>query len=144
MRMSFNVELKGLEISKKRTIESSKKVLWKAMNKMQEIAVNKVPVDTGLLKNSIILTPKFEGASEYILADGVDYGIHVEYGTSPHFVPITPLKGWSRRVLGNENIAYAISHTIAKYGTPAQPFFRPALLEVKEYWIKEFWNQINT
>lgn len=36
-------------------------------------------VDTGALKNSIIAEP--EGDLTWILHDGVEYGVHLEYGT---------------------------------------------------------------
>lgn len=49
-----------------------------------------VPVDTGALKNSIIAQP--EDAKTWILHDGMEYGIFVEFGTSrmaahPFFLP---------------------------------------------------------
>lgn len=49
-----------------------------------------VPVDTGALKNSIIAEP--ENRTTWILHDGMQYGIHVEFGTTrmsahPFFLP---------------------------------------------------------
>lgn len=58
------------------------------------------------------------------------------HNTSPHFVPIGALKGWSRRVLGDEKLAFAVRAKIAKLGVPANPFFRPALHEVKSVHLK--------
>ncbi|NOR84996.1 hypothetical protein GQ473_02670 [archaeon] len=81
MKMNFNLSLSGLGNEKRDTEEKAKLVLWKCMNKMDEIATRTVAVDTGRLKNSIHLTPMQKGAREYILSDGVDYGIHLEYGT---------------------------------------------------------------
>ena len=79
--MNFTLDLTGLDQSKREDEEKAKLVLWKCMNKMEEIAKIKVPVDTGRLKNSIFLSPMQRGSRNYLLADGVDYGIHLEYGT---------------------------------------------------------------
>ena len=140
MNIKFKTEIK---LPKKDLIEErTKRVLWKSVNKVVELAKGYAPVDTGLLRNSITFYPIWPGSAEYLITDGVDYGIHVEYGTSPHSPPIGPLKLWSRRVLGDEKAAYAVRAGIAKYGTPAQPFFRPSLAQVKAYWIKAFFGQV--
>lgn len=135
MKLKFNIDA---NISKKLTNEQLKKVLFRSMLKMHELATQNAPVDTGRLRNSIILKPATPGYSNYIISDGVDYGIHVEYGTSPHYVSPENLKGWARRVLNKGNLAYPVAASIAKYGTEAQPFFRPALDEVKNVWVKRF------
>ena len=82
--MSFNVQTK---LNKDVLIEHSKKVLWLSMNKMQGLAKGYAPFDTGKLSSSIHLIPMSSGAISYTLVDGVDYGIHMEYGTKPHWIP---------------------------------------------------------
>lgn len=140
--MKLDIDFNQNLISKKELADKLRLVLFLSMNKLQEAAIRRAPVDTGRLRTSIHLTPATPGFDEYILSDGVDYGIHLEYGTSPHYVPISPLKGWSRRVLGDEAISYAIRAAIAKRGTPAQPFFRPALVEVKRINFGKIWNKV--
>jgi len=66
----------------------------------------------------------------------------VVHNTSPHITSAENLKGWSRRVLHNENAAYAVMKAIAKRGTEAQPFFRPSLDQVKTIWVPRYFNQI--
>ena len=112
------------------------------MHKMEELAKMRVPVNSGLLKRSIKLNPISYGAKEYTLVCGEAYGINVEFGTSPHYVPIQPLKDWSKRVLGDESAAYAIRAKIAKYGTEASPFFRPSIMEVKHFWLPRYWRDV--
>jgi hypothetical protein len=51
------------------------------------------------------------------------YAVAVEEGTRPHWAPIGPLKLWARRVLGDEDAAYAVQAAIARRGTRAQRFF---------------------
>ncbi len=142
MNMSFSLEMEGLQIAENHTTEQAKKVLWLSMNKMQQLAKRFAPVDTGLLRRSITLQPIQQGAIEYLLADGVKYGEDVEYGTTPHFIPVDNLKGWSRRVLGDETLAYAVAKSIAVKGTTAHPFFRPSLLEVRTVWLEKYWAQV--
>ena len=132
-----------LERIQKDILADSKKVLYLAMNKMMNLAVAYAPVDTGMLKNSITLTPSKPGSDVYDLTDGVDYGIHVEYGTKPHFVPIAPLKLWAKRKFGEESIGYAIRAVISKRGMQEHPFFRPALHEVKIVWLPAYEKQLN-
>ncbi len=135
MRIKFKVESK---IDADKIIEKQKKVLFDSMLKMQELAITKVPTDQGMLANSIQLFPMTKGSTEYILAARSSYAQAVEYGSSPHFVPIEPLKGWASRKLGDQSLAWAVRQKIAKYGTKAHPFFRPAFDEVKNIWVSRY------
>jgi len=76
--MKFNVET---ELDKKILFDIAKKVLWKTMNKVEELAKVYVPVDTGRLKTSLHLVPRRPGQVEYIVTDAVEYGVFQEYGT---------------------------------------------------------------
>jgi len=138
MNLKFNIDWK---IKKKETEEKTKQVLFDCMVKMHELAVINCPVDTSLLVNSIKIFPSVPGAKSYILADGVTYGIDVEFGTDPHVVKAAELKGWARRVLGDEGAASEVAKKIAKKGTEASPFFRPSLDQVKQIWVKRFWQR---
>jgi len=138
MRLKFNIKS---VINKKKTIEQAKSVLFNCMNKMNELAIINCPFDTGALRWSIKLFPSVPGYKEYILAAGTSYAINVEFGSSPHYVSAKHLKDWARRVLGNENLAYPIAKKISMKGTPSQPFFRPALSQVKDIWVSRYWKQ---
>lgn len=126
-------------IKREEVLEKAKKVLFDSMLKMQEIAITKAPIDQGILAGSIHLLPMQPGALEYTLWARSSYARAVEFGTSPHFVPIEPLKGWATRKLGDQSLAWAVRAKIAKEGTDAHPFFRPAMDEVKEIWIPRYW-----
>ena len=130
-------------ISEETSVERLRKALYLSMVKMKEIAMRKAPVDLGGLKAGIAqgLSPNTKNSDTYTLEDGVEYGLYVEYGTSPHWVPIKPLIEWAMRHGGDKGFAYAIQHKIAKYGMNAHPFFRPAFYEVKEKWIPFFFNK---
>lgn len=140
--LNFSINLTGIKKGKQLTEVEGQKILFNAMTQMQNLAKRRAPVDTGRLRASINLFPEAKLASEYLLVCGVDYGVYVEYGTSPHYPPISPLKRWSRHVLGDEEAAYAVRGKIAKQGTPAQPFFRPAFNEVKNVYLPRLLKKI--
>ena len=88
MKMSFNV---SYNLDEGKMKDAAREVLYQAMHEMHDEASILCPVDTGRLKNSIHLDP-IGKADTIILADGVDYGVHQEFGTvnmppSPFFRP---------------------------------------------------------
>jgi len=120
MKLTMSTDDEMLRIQKQ-IVKNSNNVLYKAMNKMMNLAATYCPVDTGMLKNSITLTPIMPGSDVYDLTDGVFYGVYVEYGTRFHNQKLTKAK---KKELG-----------ITKGGQMAQPFFRPALHEVNTVWL---------
>lgn len=55
-------------------------------------AARRAPVDTGALRSSITSESHMEGELRYVMQDGVNYGVHNEFGTSrmpahPFFIP---------------------------------------------------------
>ncbi len=124
------------DVNEKLVNQKTKIVLFKTMLKMQRIAKRLVPVDTSRLRRSIILTPSFIGSDLYILLTNVEYAADVEFGTSPHMVDPEDLLSWSRRKLGDENLAFPIAKKIGKFGTRPQPYFRPALFQAKHKDVK--------
>ncbi len=135
MQIKFNIkgELKDEEI-----IEKIKLVLFKSMIKMQELATINCPVDKGRLRNSIHLNPTSPGYFRYFLRDGVQYGSDVEYGTSPHIIRPKSAKALKFSSKGKTIFSKKINHP----GTPAQPFFRPALDQVKTVWVGRYFEQV--
>ena len=85
----------------------------------------KAPVDTGRLRSSIttVLQPM-----KALVGPTVFYAPYVEYGTRPHWAPKGALQPWASRhgfpagSLGD----FLVRRAIAKRGTRAQPFMRPA------------------
>ncbi len=138
--MNIKFSLKT-DLNKEDIIDKAKLVLFHSMIKMHELATMNAPFDTGLLSSTIKLFPSQPGATSYTLADGVEYGIDLEYGTSPHYVSGKHLESWAKRVLGNKGAAFAVAKKIAQKGTEAQPFFRPALDQVKNVWVKRYWEK---
>ena len=69
---------------------------------------------------------------------GKKYGIFVEKGTRPHWPPPEPIEKWARIKLGQPGLGFVISRKIARVGTPAHPFFRPAVEESVDFVEKTF------
>jgi len=74
----------SMDINEETIIKRLRMVLFRVMKRVEELSSRKAPVDTGRLKNSIQLSPKTPGHDDYIVADGVHYGIHQEFGTITH------------------------------------------------------------
>jgi len=81
------------------------------------------PVDTGRLRSSINVKSTDRG----LLISMVGYGKNVEFGTPPHAISPEELKGWSKRKLKDENLAYSVAEKIMRYGTRPNPFIRNTL-----------------
>lgn len=102
--------------------------LAKAAFTVEAAGKAKAPIDTGRLRASIgtRLTP-----TSAIVGTPLLYAPHVEYGTKPHFPPPAALQPWARRHGFPKGMAgaYMVARAIAKRGTRAQPFMRPALAQ---------------
>lgn len=116
--MEFDIDVKNFEaMTGDKTKKEIKELIKKSMsavaieweNECKRI-IQDGALDTGEFANSIH-TEVFEesdGSVGFIGADGVNYGIHWEYGTIKHWVPFfrhgnldePVLADWGRRVLG--------------------------------------------
>lgn len=132
MKIKFKVKKKDVNINQE-VKKRSKKVLYRAMLTMQNIAIQKAPVDTGTLRTRITISPIEQGFTQYQLIANTDYAAGVEYGTDPHKISAEGFENlvrWSRRKLGNKNAAWGVKYKIENTGTEAQPYMRPARDEV--------------
>ena len=74
------LETHGLQQILRSLDGDAEKVLDVAARNIERIAKDLAPIDTGALKNSIHVIK--EKPLERIIADGVEYGIYQEYGTT--------------------------------------------------------------
>lgn len=107
-----------------------RKRLFDAADRGFEVSQDRVAIDTSQLQQSGV-PPTEQQDGSIVWGYNAEYAKHVEHGTAPHWPPIKPLKGWARRVLGDESAAYAVQQKIAKEGTPAQPFVAPGIDAMK-------------
>lgn len=96
------------------------------------VSQERVPTDTSQLRQSGV-RPQERLDGSVIWGYRADYARPVEEGSRPHWPPIEPLRGWARRVLGNESAAYAVQAKIAEEGTDAQPFVEPSVRAMRRF-----------
>lgn len=86
--------------------------------RVEKIAVERTPVNTGLLRGSLgarvttVGAPDAHGVPERIEAEvgsPLTYGPHVEYGTKAHWPPAAPIEAWVRRKMAGAIEALAAS-----------------------------------
>jgi hypothetical protein len=130
---AFNVKVKGLDFLEKRIKESHSKIAeqyTEAINEtvieISKLAKSKVPVQTGVLKNSIgySLYTKAEGASVYASAH---YAPYVEFGTGENF-GIPPYVNVNDGKL--KDYAFTFKRKKQVIGRPYKPFMFNSYSEV--------------
>ena len=140
--LKLSIKRKGFDEGRRRAKDDMKKVLMLSMFKMEELAIRYAPVDRGLLRNQITVFPQIL-ANKYILTSHAPYSAAMEYGTRPgHHAPIKPLMEWAGRKLGDSSLGYAIQAKIFAEGITAHPFIRPAMNQVKNFWIERFKKEV--
>lgn len=93
------------------------------------------------LKNSIRGIVQQNGKYIVISIEMNDYWRYIEYGTKPHFPPVSAIKRWisvkpvlprplpSGKLPTENQLSYLIARKISKVGTKPQPFLKPTLTD---------------
>jgi len=83
--------------------------------------------DTGTLYNSVAVA---EARNGLIMAVGTAaaHGPFIEFGTRPHFPPVSAIAAWCKRKGIPITAAFPIARAIARRGLPERPWLYPALL----------------
>ena len=119
---SVDVEVKGLIELQRKMEQMVKDVhgepILNAMRdstlQLQRDARIFAPVDTGRLRASIIPTIRSTPASvEGVIGTNVEYAPYMEFGTRPHFPPITALQIWADR---HGVSAFLVARAISRRG----------------------------
>lgn len=107
------------------------KAVFNVALKVSEKAKQKVSKDTGNTADEIVVEPLSPGLMEYDVISKKAHSKSLEFGSQPHWTSVKNLQPWARRVLGDEDLAYAVQRSIAKKGTKKHPFMIPAYMETK-------------
>jgi hypothetical protein len=107
--------------------------LFKAMQEstilIQSLAKINAPVYRGLLRVSIAQSVRQEGnriVGE--IGSALPYADVVESGRDTGwFPPVSELKAWARRKLGDERLGFVIGRAIKRRGFKARPYLLPAI-----------------
>lgn len=141
----MHIEKKGFEMLQQNLLKS-KTVVQREMttaisNSVKGIhlaAKNNVAVGArGDLKRSIMYHVDEENLVGVVGLDapGRQYGIYVEKGTKPHWVPRAALERWaSQRGIP----VFLVQRAIARKGTKAQPFMMPAFTNNQAFVKRQF------
>jgi HK97 gp10 family phage protein len=103
--------------------ETAREIRDEARNNIQQLDA----FDTGALYDSIEIRTSAKGLSVSV-GSTAKYAPFIEFGTSPHFPPLEPIRAWCRRKGIPEEAAYPIARAISERGTPERPFLYPAYL----------------
>ena len=93
-------------------------------------AAEGAPSDRGRLRADLV-EPLVEQVGKTIIrirvGSNTDQARPMEEGTDPgHFPPPSELRGWARRVLGDESAAYPVARSISEAGLEAREFLQDA------------------
>lgn len=125
--------VKELEEFEKETIRWAKKGIAKTTLKIYNTAVAMAPVDMGYLKESIDFIFKNDGLKG-IVSVGAEYAIYIEYGTGIYATG--PGGSRAKKIPWSYKDDDGEWHTT--YGSPAQPFWEPAIDEGRAFFNKYF------
>lgn len=110
-----------------------RRVADEIFTKSQENIINNGTSNEGFLLKSGNVIKVSE--LHYRIVYAAPYAEFVEFGTGPHMPPVSAIERWVRLKLQkgdkSRSIAWAIAKGIAKDGTEAHPFLRPALESVR-------------
>jgi HK97 gp10 family phage protein len=130
---SFNAKITGVDAlikkfnnAPKTVAEESIKIINESVKEMSNAAKTKVPVKTGMLKNSIGYTPYSQGVGASVFAD-TRYAAYVEFGTGDSFgIPVYP------NVNMNDLEGYALTFKKNRklIGMPYRPYMFNSYSEV--------------
>lgn len=133
--MATAIEIKGLEklikLADKYPAVAEKHVnsaIKVSLELIKSVARSGAPVGVGrnLREGWAIQMGRFSGklTSTARSETGFAYGLAIEHGTRPHWVPISALKPWAEKKGINP---WAVQRSIAKKGTKPNPFFSKAV-----------------
>lgn len=103
-----------------------------AVNQAQKNILNQGAVDTNELIQGIHYVIASDGMSSTIKpSEKADkYAAPLEYGSKPHWPPISALEGWAQR---HGIPAFLVARKIAMEGTKPRPFWQPTWEETKAH-----------
>ena len=136
----IRVTIKGVDETLNLFKSLPERMLLALLQAMREVAIDiqsrakvNAPVFRGLLRVSILQSVDVDNHKIIgRVGSALTYAPVVEYGrASGWFPPISELRIWARRKLGDERAAFPIARAIKKRGFKAQPYLMPALEAAK-------------
>lgn len=106
-------------------IPPAQRFIRRASQRIRAEVVTRTPVDTGNLRSRITITESDNGLTATV-GTNVHYAPHVEFGTRPHWPPLSALQPWARRhgFPAGRRGAFLVARAIARRGTKARRMFQ--------------------
>lgn len=139
---------RGIAQSPKNMEKRMTRGMYDSVKRVERTAREKAPrgVSSPGLKNSILGKVLFWHTGEVGVLNRIRHARAVEEGSRPHPVPPSALYKWARIKLGAKDykgVAVAVARKIARVGTKAQPYLRPAIEENERWIVKRFTDAID-
>jgi len=139
---SINIELEGLEQAQRKLSlldddarGKAKIATGRAVFKVQRLAKQNAPVDTGRLRADI--HAHFIDELQGVIFNTVTYAPYQHFGTEAgHFPPPQALEIWAMRH-GMVGLEFPIAQAISREGLQATPYLMDAFEEVEDDYIRE-------
>lgn len=126
-----------------KTLYYTKEALQKSGDELVANTVYKIKakklIDRGKMSQAVRTFPI--GYLQQVVEIDSKYAPGLEDGTPPYMPPIEPLKGWAKRKLGNEKLAYVVAKAISEKGIKPRYFHREAI-EMSLPQIDQFFEEI--
>ena len=85
------------------------------------------PVDRGRLGSSLESAVRVEGGTvRMVVGTNLEYARPMEEGADPFMPPVSELRGWAHRVLGDADAAFGVAMSIAENGLEERRYLRDA------------------
>jgi len=104
-------------------------------------AKQNAPVDTGRLRASITpgVSETSDGA-EGVVGSNVAYAPYMEFGTRPHWPPISAMEPWASR---HGTVGFLVARSIALHGIKPRRFLQMAFESNQGWIVKRFARAVN-
>lgn len=100
-------------------------------------AAENAPSDMGQLSSDLGHTVEVAGEQlKVTIGSNLPQAAPMETGTDPFFPPPSELEGWARRVLGDEDAAFAVARSISETGIEGHHYLEDALDEHMDWAVR--------
>ena len=101
--------------------ETADQIAEEAQNNLKNIDA----FDTGELYNSVQVGESPQGLRVTVYSNA-KHAAYIEFGTAPHFPPVSKIAAWCARKGIPVSAAFPIARAISERGTPERPWLYPA------------------
>jgi hypothetical protein len=115
-------------------IAPAREFIQRSAHQVRTEIVIRTPVDTGRLRSSLAVASRDQGLTA-IVGTNVQYAPHVEFGTRPHWPPLSAMQPWAGRhgFPKGKKGAFLVARAISRRGTRARHMFRDGIAAAEPF-----------